>query len=339
MKNEYLITNSQNDTFLLYTKPNLGLLLRKNNPKTIRDEVLFERCSKNIDVCMNKKDEIYIICQNEKGYIVGIFYKDNNWHKFDILVPKFENYYDKIFCMECYNENIFCFYNMILEGKNMLFAHNIKEKNTKAISILEQNNPIFDCCKISKTQQAMVYTDEDSTLGLKIFDVEQNKSLWYMPIIKSSNIKNLKVCFVNSKLHIIFNKNDILFYICIDMITRVQIAMFDIGTINSADEIFLSPSKKDIKIFIINKEEIQINIFDLNARSSEIKYFNPIKEEIINLKLINNDITTTYPSVVINRQHISLYNFLNKIEDKDENLEQKLMELTKQIEDIKNKMR
>jgi hypothetical protein len=67
MRDEFLVTNAANETFLLYTKPYLGLLLRKNNLKAYKDEVLYEKCSKNIDVCISKKGEIYILCQNEKG--------------------------------------------------------------------------------------------------------------------------------------------------------------------------------------------------------------------------------------------------------------------------------
>lgn len=339
MRNEYFITNALNETFLLYTRPNLGLLLRKNNLRTNRDEVLYEKCSKNIDVCMNNKSEIYVLCQNDKGNIVGICYRENNWHKFDILIPKSDIYYEKNFYIDCFNENIFGFYNIILDNKNILCAQNIKEKSPVAITSLDQTFPLFSACKISNTDVALIFSDEEGILGLKVFNTAQNKSTWYIPLLKSSDIKSINICITSQKLHIVFNKDDNLFYICLDLITRVQNSMFDIGPINTLDEVILSPSKKDIKIYIINKDEIQINCFDINGKKTEIKDYNGIKEEIINLKMIFENITITYPSIVINRQHINLYNSLNKIDDKDENLEQKLLDLTKQIEDIKNKMR
>ena len=121
--------------------------LKMFSPITM-DETSLMETDYGFSLCCDDKDNIFILCQNNKSDIWFVTINGENTEKRCMLESKTKEGYEKSFNMVDINGWINGVYTLNHEGENVIIHHIINSKSQpEIIGTAEKETPLFVCCK------------------------------------------------------------------------------------------------------------------------------------------------------------------------------------------------
>ena len=165
---QYILKMSSGHFINIYYKPNTGLCCREltaGNSWTL-PAIILKNALPDFSVCLDTADNIHLLCQDEKGSLVYIRYKDGTW--LNILISRNRNIKNPYICKA--NEKLHLFYVVETSDKSILVYQTFSEgcmyspkvidsvrKSSKSHTVLCDNNGTIYLFYIIPTVDILYY--------------------------------------------------------------------------------------------------------------------------------------------------------------------------------------
>ena len=284
-----------------------GLLLKKSGGEHFgADELLYNKCRGEIDICFDSMQNLYVLCQNTFGTISIIKYSDNLWKKIDILTPKSPVYFYRVLKISCIKNTPHAFFSVKKDGAYILSRVGLDDLSSPAaIGLIKSPLDCFDVINLKSPKEplCLCYVSYDGTLFLTFLSQEAHIHSVY-PLFKSHDIADLQCIFKNGILHICFVSGMRIFYIKFNTEFKKSEFLLELDSCSEKTPPILCSDGKDVIIY--NFKSDASTVFRISENKTIEKNILNDKiffEKITKMKIVSNEGVTCLPCIFRNRKY------------------------------------
>lgn len=214
ISNQHIVKEPSGQQWRFFFQPTNGICYsKKQEGHWTSYEILFKDGLGDFDVIVDKKNMIYLACQDKLGSIIYLIYNGKQWYKYVILQSKTGKAYPKYFKLILINEHMNLFYILENQSKNLLIHHMLDGDNNIRPSVIDniaKSARPFCASKDSSNNIYIVYNSGNNTknVGYKVYywsqkawsdfiSIDHEKADTYLPYFIIDEDENIHLIYLN----------------------------------------------------------------------------------------------------------------------------------------------